>query len=113
MIHSDSLGCTVCYQSKTELHESDIAYTLCLSCDQPICTECLESWAVQQIEKRHYKNLEEASVKCHHDKCHKEYTIGLLQRVFKGRHAEVFERIDRFMTLKVVRASDQYVSCPN
>ena len=61
MIESDTsskgLGCTVCYQSKTDLYDSNMAYSLCESCDQPICIDCLESWAKQQLDKRHFKHL--------------------------------------------------------
>ena len=106
------IGCTVCYQSRDDLLEASVAYGVCEHCDQPICTECLQGWAVQQIEARHFKNIDSVRVKCHQEKCLFEYTVPDLQRVLKG-NPEVFEAIDRSLTMKIIRANDQYVACVN
>ena len=69
------IGCTVCYQSKEDLLDASVAYGVCEYCDQPICTECFQSWAIQQLEARHFKSIENAKVKCHQEKCQYEYSI--------------------------------------
>ena len=51
-------------------------------------------------------------MKCHQEKCENTYTMRELQKVFE-RDVSSFTQIDQALTLKVMRASEEYVSCPN
>ena len=87
-------------------------YEICELCDSPACHDCLKDWAVQQVNGRYFKRIDRITIKCHQEKCTHSYPLTDLQNVFvNSRHN--FVAVDDAVTMKLIRASEEYVSCPN
>ena len=56
--------------------------------------------------------MENARIKCHQERCNREYSMEDIQRMLRGS-PKVYTEIDRALAIKYMRNSEEYVSCPN